>query len=307
MIFTAGLSAPEGPVALPDGTWLVVEGGPERGCVTHISADGKTTRVIKQTGRPNGLAVDSQGYIWVAESKVPSLLRVSMDGKSEVVATDCDGEKFLFPNDLCFGPDGALYLTDSGINIAEFAPENRPRDDYASLKYDGRVYRIDVGSGTVTKIDTGILFTNGIAFGPDDLLYANETITGNIYYYGLKDGAIAGPRKRFGNVIDPSAPSGFKGPDGMAFSTDGNLYVAVFGQQDVTILQRDGKVASRIKTAGTLPTNLAFALPGKKQIHVTEYQLGQVETFAVPSDGLPLWPGKKKETAWYPQVSTSSR
>src|SRR3979490_998703 len=102
MFFATGLSAPEGPVVLPDGTWLIVEGRAERGCVTHISADGKTKHIIKKTGRPNGLAVDSQGVIWVAESQVPSLVRLSMDGKAEVVATACDGEDFLFPNDLCF-------------------------------------------------------------------------------------------------------------------------------------------------------------------------------------------------------------
>src|SRR5690348_1713124 len=103
MIFADGLSAPEGPVALPDGSWLVVECGGDRGCVTHISADGKTKRVIKKTGRPNGLAVDAKGFIWVAESKLPSLLRLTMEGKSEVVAATCDAEPFLFPNDLCFG------------------------------------------------------------------------------------------------------------------------------------------------------------------------------------------------------------
>src|SRR6266700_3564191 len=108
MIFADGFDAPEGPVALPDGTWLIVEGGTDRGCVTHISADGATKKVIKKTGRPNGLAVDSKGTIWVAESKQPSLVRLSMEGKAEVVATGCEGEAFLFPNDLCFGPDGGL-------------------------------------------------------------------------------------------------------------------------------------------------------------------------------------------------------
>ena len=99
MVFADGLSAPEGPVALPDGTWLIVEGSAERGCVTHISADGRTKRVVKKTGRPNGLAVDSDSVIWVAESKTPSLVRLTMEGKSEVVATDCDGEAFLFPQE----------------------------------------------------------------------------------------------------------------------------------------------------------------------------------------------------------------
>jgi gluconolactonase len=291
MIFSTGLSAPEGPVVLPDGTWLVVEGSADRGCVTQISADGQTRRVIKKTGRPNGLAVDSKGVIWIAESKNPSLVRLTMEGKSEVVATACDGEAFLFPNDLCFGPDGALYMTDSGVVIDNFAPNNQIRPDYMDLQYDGRVYRIDAGSGKVKKLDTGIKFTNGIAFGPDRLLYANETLTGNIYRYGREGGEIAGPRVLFGNVIRPDAPPGWKGPDGIAFSADGRLYVAVFGQKDVTVLGKKGEVLERIPTAGKLPTNVAFAQRGRKRIHVTEYELGQLEAFDVTADGLPLWTG----------------
>jgi gluconolactonase len=287
MIFATGFIAPEGPVALPDGNWVIVEGGAARGCVTHISADGQTKRIVKKTGRPNGLAVDSHGVIWVAESKMPSLLRLTMDGKADVVATECDGEKFLFPNDLCFGPDGALYLTDSGVFIDDFAPNNQIRPDYMDVRYDGRVYRVDVETGKVKKLDTGIKFTNGIAFGPDDLLYANETLTGNIYRY--ENGA----RMLFGNVIRPDAPPGWKGPDGMAFSTDGRLYVAVFGQNDVTVLGRHGEVTERIRTEGNLPTNIAFALPGRKRIHVTEYEFGQMEAFDVATDGLPLWAGPK--------------
>lgn len=293
MVFATGFMAPEGPVALPDGSWLIVEGGAERGCVTHISPDGQNKRIIRKTGRPNGLAVDSKGVIWVAESKQPSLLRLTMDGTAEVVATGCDGEVFLFPNDLCLGPDGAIYMTDSGVFIDNFAPNNQIRPDYMNVQYDGRVYRIDPESGAVKKLDTGIKFTNGIAFGPDRLLYANETLTGNIYRYGRKDGEIAGPRVLFGNVIRPDAPPGWKGPDGMAFSADGRLFVAVFGQKDVTVLGPGGKVVERIPTAGKLPTNLAFALPGRKRIHVTEYEFGQLEAFDVAADGLPLWTGRE--------------
>ncbi len=291
MVFATGLSAPEGPVALPDGTWLIVESGAERGCVTHISADGQQKRIVKKTGRPNGLAVDSEGVIWVAESKTPSLLRLTMEGKAEVVATGCDGEPFLFPNDLCFGPDGYLYLTDSGVFIDNFAPNNQIRPDYMDVDYDGRVYRIDVAAGKVAKLDSGIKFTNGIAFGSDLLLYINETLTGNIYRYKRKNGEISGPRELFGNVIRPDAPPGWKGPDGMAFSEDGRLFVAVFGQKDVTVLGLRGEVVERISTAGELPTNVAFALPGRKRIQVTEFQLGQIEAFDTDSDGLPLWSG----------------
>ena len=212
MILASDLGAPEGPVALPDGTWLVVEAAAHRGCVTWISADGRSKSVIKQTGRPNGLAVDAAGAIWVAESKTPSLLRLTMDGECDVVANGCDGEPFLFPNDLCFGPDGAIYLTDSGVQIESFAPNNQIRADYLEQHYDGRLYRVDTEDGAVTKLDEGIRFTNGIAFGLDGMLYLNETVTGNIYRYAWRDGELRGPRTLFGNVIRATLRRGGKDP-----------------------------------------------------------------------------------------------
>jgi gluconolactonase len=292
MIFAADLLDPEGPVAMLDGSWLFVEGAADRGCVTHVSAGGDSRRIVKKTGRPNGLAIDSEQNIWVAESKIPSLLRITLDGLSQVIATGCDGEPFLFPNDLCFGPDGAVYLTDSGIFIDSFAPNGKIRADYLNVDYDGRVYRVDPQTGAVSLIDRGIRFTNGIAFGSDDCLYVNETLTGNVYRYGWRDGKVSGPRELYGNVIRPDAPPGWKGPDGMAFDKDGLLYVAVFGQGDVTVLGRDGDVARRIGTRGSLPTNVAFALPGKRTIFVTEYQNAQVEVFPLDCDGLKLWDGR---------------
>jgi gluconolactonase len=122
MIFAENLSVPEGPVVLDDGRWLVVEMGPGRGCANLLDQEGRIGCVIARTGRPNGLAVDRDGTIWVAESHEPSLIRLDMGGRAEVVLTACDGEPFLFPNDLCFGPDGALYMTDSGLLFKDFAP-----------------------------------------------------------------------------------------------------------------------------------------------------------------------------------------
>ncbi|PYU99181.1 MAG: hypothetical protein DMG10_26000 [Acidobacteria bacterium] len=285
--FASDLKTPEGPVALPDGSFLVVEGG--RGSVTQISPDGHSNRIIAVTGEPNGLAVDRAGVIWVADIQPPALIRLTMDGKFERVLTECHGEPFLFPNDLCFGPDGALYLTDSGILTDEFAPGGVIRSDWADLKMDGRVYRIDTRTLDIHKLDSGLKFVNGIAFSADQRLYINDTATRMVYRYPWKDGKLIGPREDFGSVDDPSKPALFKGPDGMAFDTNGKLYVAVYAQSDVTVLGRNGKVIERIQTPGNLPTNVCFGLPGQKKIYVTEYELGRLECFNVDAEGLPLW------------------
>jgi gluconolactonase len=297
-IFTSGLSVPEGPVLLPDGSWLVVEMGPARGCVTHVSADGGSKRVIARTGRPNGLAVDSDGIIWVAESEEPSLLRLTMEGDAEVFLTGCDGEPFLFPNDLAFGPYGALYMTDSGMLFSDFAPGGQIRPDYMTAPMDGRVYQINVRTREIQKLDSGIRFTNGIAFGPDRNLYVNEMLTSKVYRYRWEDAdthhpsEIVGGREDFGNVADPESPAEMKFPDGQKFGADGNLYVAVYGQGDVTVLGPDGAVVKRFKTEGRWPTNLAFGPPGSQRIYVTEDELGRIEVFDVGTDGLPLYTGR---------------
>jgi sugar lactone lactonase YvrE len=75
----------------------------------------------------------------------------------------------------------------------------------------------------------------------------------------------------------------------MKCGANGNLYVAVFGQGDITVLGPDGTVVRRYKTGGMLPSNLAFGPPGEKRIYVTEDETGTLEVIDVDCDGLPLY------------------
>jgi len=285
MILASDLGNPEGPVLLPDGSWLLVEMRPDRGWVTHLSADGRTRRVLAKTGRPNGLARAEDGGIWIAESLTRALVRLGADGTCMEICTKCQGEPFLFPNDLAFGPDGAIYMTDSGIPWPEWSAR---RAEYQRLTFDGRVYRIDPRTMEVTKLDQGIPFTNGIAFGRDSALYVNATVSGLVYRYAWEDGKV-GKREEFADVVDRGQSDGLRGPDGMKFGSDGRLYVTVAGQQEVRVVDRNGGTERRIALHGPRPTNLAFGPGGTRKIYVTEQGLGQFEVHDVETDGLPLY------------------
>jgi gluconolactonase len=289
-IFHPGLMNPEGPVRLADGSWLVVEMHESRGWVCRIPADGRAKSVLARTGRPNGLAVDREGTIWVAESmNPPSLLRMTLDGRFEQFLSECDGEKFLFPNDLAFGPDGALYMTDSGVyrpEIMRVPPEKR-----RNLPTDGRVFRVEPRKRTVRLLARGLYFANGLAFGTDNHLYVGSTNDGKVWRFPWRDDGSLGPKEFFADVLDPAKEPTFRGPDGMKFGLDGNLYCTVVWQGDVAVISPAGKVTSRIALHGNGPTNLAFGTPGERRIYVTEQGTGAIETHDVGCDGLALYQG----------------
>lgn len=273
-------------MALSDGSFLVVEGS--RGTVTQILPGGRSTRIIAKTGEPNGLAVDREGTIWAADVRPSALIRLTMDGRFERVLMDYLGQPLKYPNDLCFGPDGALYLTDSGFFVDELEPGGVIRPDWKSLKMDGRLYRVDPKTYAATLLDSDLYLANGLGFGPDGGLYVAETVGGMIYRYDWKNGKL-GPRRPFGNVLIEKVSADLRGPDGFAFDVNGKLYCAVCGQGDVTVLGRDGGVLERIKTPGRLPTNLCFGYGTEKKIYVTEYEKGHVECYDVDAAGFPLY------------------
>ncbi len=290
-VLADNLGDPEAPVLLPDGRWAIVEMSPDTGCVTIIDPKDRSMQVLAKTGRPNGLAINANGDLWIANSVPPSLMRLDSAGNLEVVTRGLESLPFLWPNDLCFGPDGAIYMTDSGVDHGSWqkvAPQDR-----LDAELDGRVLRIDPKTGAVQLIDRGLRFANGIAFGPDNRLYANESLTSKVFVYDWKDDGVVAERRLFGNVRDAEPDDGIiSHPDGMAFGANGWLYVSIYSRGDIVVLDAGGAVVRRISTELPRMTNVAFGPAGEKTIcttSATSDRAGQLCLYEIDTEGLALF------------------
>src|SRR5271157_1342954 len=92
--FATGVGAPEGPVCLPDGSMYATEMSAATLQVTRQFPDGGRKPIKRTGGRPNGLTVDGDGNLWIAEAGLHAVLCIDVRGR-ELLRIDHDGEQPL--------------------------------------------------------------------------------------------------------------------------------------------------------------------------------------------------------------------
>jgi gluconolactonase len=270
--FATTLGFIEGPVWDDDAQTLSVV-SIDHGCIYILDRHGAKLEQIKVGGGPNGL-VRAKGGLLVAQNGgifggsgpvQPGVQRI-VNGHVDYVID----RGFFAPNDLAFGPDGRLYVTD-------------PATDRAVLEQiEGRLLACDFATGECEVIADGRSCPNGLAFEADGqhLLLAQT---------------FARIVERFSRSADGWASEGtfcrlVNGrPDGMALDIEGNLWVCTPGTGGIEIFSKSGEPLRRIELgAGTMTTNICFGGADLCDVFVTAAGIGTVLTFRSDAAGLPL-------------------
>ncbi len=239
---------------------------------TFLEAKIKKTVNFKNT---NGLTVGKDRYIYACDFGQGKILRISPKGEVHQYVEEYEGQPLVNPNDLAFGPHGNLYFTDPG--------------KYDTTQYQGRIFRVNSADQELTLLDTGLAFSNGIAFSLDgQSLLVCESMKHRILKYALdEDGLLGEP------VVFVALPGGE--PDGIAFDIKGNLYVAHFGGGAIYVISPEGEVIDKIATPGSKPSNVEFGGKDMKTLFITEDETNAVYATKVDIPGsLLLWSPNSK-------------
>lgn len=293
----SGLQFPEGPIAMADGSVLVVE--IRRGTLTRIAPDGSKTIVAETGGGPNGAAIGPDGRVYVCNNggfewhelagvAVPSgpaadyaggsVQAIDIDsGRVETLYTECDGVRLCGPNDLVFDSTGGFWFTDHG--------KSRPRE----RDITGVFYARADGS-EIREVIFPMDGPNGIGLSADeDRLYVAETNPGRVWIFDIeRPGVLAGsPNSPFERTLLAGLP-GNQLLDSLAVDTAGNVCVGTLINGGVTVVSADGSSIEHIATDDPLTTNVCFGGPGLTTAYITCSGTGRLLATDWPRAGLQL-------------------
>jgi gluconolactonase len=294
----SGLRFPEGPVAMPDGSVVVVE--IEAGRVTRCWGEGRTETVAQPGGGPNGLALGPDGMLylcnnggfgWVdnqgllvphgtaADWKGGSIQRIDPgSGKVETLYTHAAEVQLRGPNDIVFDDSGGFWFTDHGKTF------ERSRD------VTGLFYARADGSH-IEEAVFPMENPNGIGLSPDGKrLYVAETYTAKLWAFDL-----AGPgRISRGESLHPSGghfvygAGGYNWFDSLGVEADGNVCAATLGMGGISVISPAGDLVDFVPTGDPFTTNICWGGAELRTAYITLSGTGRLVSTQWPRAGLPL-------------------
>ena len=292
-----GLQFPEGPIAMPDGSIILVE--IEGQALTRIAPDGSRSTVAKLAGGPNGAALGPDGAIYITNNggafqfhkvndlNIPgptppshsggSIQRVDLaTGAVTTLYTHCGARRLNGPNDLVFDREGNMWFTDHGTSTAE------------GKTWGGLFYANPKGD-SITCVRDHLISPNGVGLSPDEsVVYMADTMTSRVWAFDLvSPGVAAEPELAAmpGRVI--ATLPGYQLLDSLAVEAGGKVCVATIINGGITAFDPDGSV-EHFAVPDLVVTNICFGGADMRDAWITASGTGKLYKTRWPRPGLKL-------------------
>ncbi len=293
-----GLAFPEGPVAMADGSVVLVEIA--AGALTRIAADGTRNVVAHTGGGPNGAAIGPDGKCYIANNGgfdwhvegtrrrpiaqardyvTGRLERVDMaTGATQWLYSSCGEVRLKGPNDLVIDRGGGIYFTDLGKVRA------REMDR-------GAVYYAKPDGSSIVEVAYPMVTPNGIGLSPDEkTLYVAETEAARLWAFPIEAPGVVGkepwPSPHGGRLV--AGMGGYQRFDSLAVQADGRICVATLINGGITVVSPDGRHVEHHPMPDPMTTNICFGGPDMKTAYITLAWTGKLVAAEWPSAGLRL-------------------
>jgi len=271
-VITTGLRFPEGPIAMPDGSVIVVEMLAEPTRLTRVRPDGTKETVAEVPGGPNGAAIGPDGALYLCNNGGcftsvefggmlfpgpfdPSkyiggrIQRVDFaTGEVTDLYTECDGHPLRAPNDLVFDGHGGFWFTDHGI-----------RDNAARTSDITGIYYAKADGSAISEQVFPVEGPNGIGLSPDgNTLYWAETHAGRVMRRAIAEPGVVAPAIPLDTTACLAGLPGFQLLDSLAVDGEGNVCVATLINGGITVVSPDDGATFHVPTGDLMTTNICF-------------------------------------------------
>jgi gluconolactonase len=288
-----GLQFPEGPIALGDGSVIVVE--MRRRTLSRVTPLGAVEVIAELGGGPNGAAVGPDGRVYVTNNGGPnwigdgqgntlpvgsapdaagSIQVVDLGtGRTETLYDRCDGEPIGAPNDLVFDEAGGFWFTDFG--------------KYGGAEQTGGVYYALADGSRIERRIFPLEHPNGIGLSPDGRrLYVAETPTACCWAFDLSAPGVLAEQAEGRAVLARLGDGQFF--DSLAVDAAGHVCVATLATGAVSDVWPDGSRVDQYVLPDPIVTNVCFGGPERRTAFATCSMHGRLVAFDWPRPGASL-------------------